>query len=104
VAAPGLLVLTDLATALSGIFNAGYFSRYWLQARHTRAKRIGAAALVAGGAAAAIEAAFSQGLFWFSDELLALGATAEAIWLLVRLPLLFATLFISGIVVRRMAA
>jgi hypothetical protein len=100
---PATIILAqDLATALSGAFNAGYFARYllrgyWLRASERRAKRTGSFALVLLGAAALAEAAFSQGLF-------AAGDLPTGIWALARLPLLLATAFITTIILRRVLA
>jgi hypothetical protein len=93
--------MEDVATAASGLFNAGYFARYWLRARERRARRIGAAALVLAGVAAAVEAVFSQGMLRLHDQLVSLGDLSDGIWALARLPLLLATAFITGIVLRR---
>ena len=98
--APFVLV-EDAATAVSGVFNVGYFARYWLRARETRGRRMGAAALVLVGFAAVVEALFSQGVLRLHHELLALGDLSGGLWVLARLPLLLATAFISGIVLRR---
>jgi hypothetical protein len=95
------VLVEDAATAASGVFNAGYFARYWLRARETRARRIGAAALVLVGLAAVVEALFSQGMLRFHDELLALGDLSNGLWVLARVPSLLATAFITGIVLRR---
>jgi hypothetical protein len=95
------VLVEDAATAAGGLFNAGYFAGYWFRARETRARRIGAAALVVAGLAAAVEALFSQGMLRFHDELLALGDLSGGLWVLARLPLLLATAFITGIVLRR---
>ena len=98
----GLVLVEDVATAVSGAFNAGYFARYWLGKSERRAKRTGALALVLIGVAATTEAAFSQGMLHLHDQLVALGDVSDAIWALARLPLLLATLFITTIVLRRM--
>jgi hypothetical protein len=89
-----LVVGADVATALSGAFNAGHFAGY-VRRGGTRGRRIGAAAMTLVSAAALIEALFSQALFW-GAELPAGG------WALLRLPLLAATLFISIIILRRL--
>jgi transcriptional regulator GlxA family with amidase domain len=96
-----LVLVEDAATAAGGLFHAGYFARYWLRASERRAKRTGAAALVCLGVAGAVEAAFSQGLLYQHDRLVALGGLSEGIWALARLPLLLATAFITAIIVRR---
>jgi hypothetical protein len=93
-----VILLEDLATAASGLFNAGYFARYWVRAYETRARRTGAAALFLVGTAVAVEAACSEAIIWWRDSLLALGDVA---WALARLPLLVSTAFITVIVLRR---
>ena len=100
--AAGFVLVEDVATAVSGAFNAGYFARYWLRRSERRAKRRGAFALVLIGLAATTEALFSQGLLHLHDQLVALGDLSDAIWALARLPLLLATAFITTIVLRRM--
>jgi len=92
----GLIVLEDMATAMGGVLNAGYFAGYWLRSSGRRARRLGAAALTMVGVAAVSEAAFSQGV------LLALSEVSDGVWALARLPLLLSTGLISVIVVRRM--
>ena len=97
-----LVFAQDVATALSGLFNAGYFGRYWVRASNRRSKRAGAAALVLIGLATAFEAAFSQGIVRFHDQFVALGSASDGVWALARLPLLIATAFITAIVIRRL--
>ncbi len=98
------ILAEDAATAASGLFNAGYFARYWLRASERRARRTGAAALVLIGVAVTLEAAFSQGLLHLHDQLVALGDLSDGVWALARLPLLLATAFITVIVVRRIVS
>lgn len=100
----GVVVGQDLATAGCGLFNAGYFATYWWRANASLARRIGAAALSLAGLAAAVEAALSQSLFWSGGWALSAGESSPALWALVRLPLFLATLLVSGIIVRRLAA
>ena len=89
-----LVVGEDLATALSGAFNLGYFAeRAWRY--QSRGRRIGARAMALVSAAAVVEAFFSEALFWGA------GLPAGG-WALVRLPLLAATLFISILIPRRL--
>ena len=99
--ATGFVLAEDVATAISGAFNAGYFARYWLRASERRARRTGAAALVLIGVAAATEAVFSQVTLRLHDQLIALGDLSGGVWALARLPLLLATAFITAIVLRR---
>jgi hypothetical protein len=96
-----LVAAQDLATAACGLLNAGYFSRYWWR-RGWRARRLAAAAMALVSAAAVVEAAFSQGLFWAQHGGSPLGEPSPGAWALVRLPLFVATLFISALVIRRM--
>ena len=98
----GIVLVQDVATAISGAFNAGYFARYWLRSSERRARRTGAFALVLIGLAATSEAIFSQGMLHLHDQLVALGALSDGLWALARLPLLLATAFITAIVLRRM--
>lgn len=96
----GLIVAQDAGTAGFGLLNAGYFAGYWSRASESRSRRLGAAALVVVSAAAAVEAVFSQALFWSERDLI--GALSPEEWALLRLPLLAATLFISLIIARRL--
>ena len=89
-----LVVGADVATALSGAFNAGHFAGY-ARRGETRGRRLGAAAMTLVSAAALVEALFSQALFWGA------GLPAGG-WALLRAPLLAATLFISILVLRRL--
>jgi len=89
-----LVVGEDLATALSGAFNLGYFA-VWAARPARRARRAAAAAMALVSAAAVVEAFLSQAFFWGA------GLPVE-VWALVRLPLLAATLFISIIILRRL--
>jgi hypothetical protein len=97
-----LALAQDVATAVSGLFNAGYFGRYWLRRPERRSRRVGAAALVVVGVATAFEAAFSQGAVRYHDQLLAFGGASDGLWALARLPLLLASGFITIIVIRRL--
>lgn len=95
----GLVVAQDLATAVCGLLNAGYFAAYWWRHNGSRGRRIGAAALTTVGGAAVVEALFSQGLFWSQQGFI--GALSPGQWALLRLPLFAAMLLISLIIVRR---
>ena len=93
-----LVIAQDVATAVCGLFNAGYFVD--VAGRATRwGRRMGGGALASVSAAAAGEAVFSQTLYWARDGLIDPPSTGA--WALLRLPLLAATLFISIIVLRR---
>jgi hypothetical protein len=92
-----LIVTQDAGTAGFGLFNAGYFSRYF--SLPGAGRRLGALALALVSAAAAVEAMFSQALFWSQRDVVASLSTGE--WALLRLPLFVATLFISLIIARR---
>jgi hypothetical protein len=96
------VVAQDLATAGCGVFNAGYFGRYWWRANGSRPRRMGAAALMFVALAAVAEAALSEALFWSGEGALAIAAGSPGVWMLARLPLFAATAFVSAIVVRRM--
>ena len=98
----GLVVAQDLATAACGLFNAAYFARYWWQRGEARGRRIGAAALATVGAAAVVEALFSQALFWSRQGIVGPGELSPGVWALVRLPLFVATGFISILILRRL--
>ena len=97
----GLVVTQDLATAGCGFLNATYFAGYWWGRNGSRGRRVGALALVLLSAAAVVEAAFSQGLFWSQRGVLPGELSPEA-WAVARLPLLVATVFISILVLRRL--
>lgn len=97
--AGGLVIAQDAATALCGLFNAAYFAGYWRRPDWPRGRRVGAAALVLVGLAAAASAAFSQTLFWAGAE-----ALSPTMWAAARTPLFISTAFISTIVWRRMRA
>ena len=94
----GLVVAQDAGTAGFGLLNAGYFAGYW-HANASWSRRAGAAALALVSVAAAVEAVFSQALFWSQRDLI--GALSEGEWVLLRLPLFAATLLLSLIIVRR---
>ena len=96
----GLVVAQDLATAVCGLLNAGYFVDYWWRRNGSRGRRVGAGAMALVSAAAVVEALFSQGLFWSQQGVL--GEVSPAMWALVRLPLLAATVFISILILRRL--
>jgi hypothetical protein len=96
----GFVVAQDTSTAGFGLLNAAYFAAYCSRAGESRSRRLGAAALVVASAAAAVEAVFSQALFWSERDVIASLSTGE--WALLRLPLFAATLFISLIIVRRL--
>ena len=96
----GLVIGQDVATALFGALNAGYFGGYLWQTTSRRSRRIGATALTLVSCASIVEAAFSQGLFWSQRGDL----FSSGLWALLRLPLLAATLLISAIIVRRTLA
>jgi hypothetical protein len=98
----GFVLVEDVATAVSGAFNAGYFARYWLRSAERRARRTGAFALLLIGLATMTEAVFSQGMLHLHDQLVALGGLSDGLWALARLPLLLATAFLTAIVLRRM--
>lgn len=97
----GAVVAQDLATAGCGVFNAGYFGTYWWRANAGRARRMGAAALVLVALAAVVEAALSEVLFWSGAGALSFASQSPGVWMLARLPLFAATVFVSAIVVRR---
>ena len=98
----GLVVTQDIATATCGLLNAGYFAGYWWRRADRRSRRVGAAALAVVSVAAAVEALFSQLLFWSQREVISLGLLSPGAWALLRLPLLAATAFISIIILRRL--
>lgn len=98
----GLVLTQDVATVTCGLFNAAYFAGYWWRRTDRRSRRVGAAALAVVGVAAAVEAAFSQALFWSQREAISLGLLSPGAWALIRLPLLAATAFISIIILRRL--
>ena len=93
-----LVLAQDVATAVCGLFNAGYFVEVGGRAT-TWGRRMGGAALAGVSVATVGEAVFSQTLFWARDGLIAPPSTGA--WALLRVPLLAATLFISAIVLRR---
>ena len=97
----GLVVAQDLATAGCGLLNASYFAGYWWRRNGSRGRRVASLALVLVSLAAAVEGAFSQGLFWSQRGALPGELPAEA-WAIARLPLLLATLFISLLILRRL--
>ena len=97
----GVVVAADLATAMCSLLNGGYFAGYWWRRNDGRGRRLGAAALAVVSGAGVAEAAFSQALFWSQREAISLGVLAPHAWGLTRLPLLFATVFISAIILRR---
>lgn len=98
----GLVVAQDLGTAACGLLNTGYFIGYWWRRNGSRGRRIGAAALAMAGAAAVVEALFSQGLFWSQQGVVSLSQLSPGVWALVRLPLFVATAVVSIIIVRRL--
>ena len=96
----GLVIGQDVATALLGALNAGYFGGYLWHTTSNRSRRIGATALTLVSCASVVEAAFSQSLFWSQRGDL----FPNGLWALLRLPLLAATLLISAIIIRRALA
>lgn len=92
-----LIIGQDLATALLGALNAGYFAGYWQRSVHAQARRAGASALVVLSGAAVAEAAFSQSVLW-SDSI---DVLPDIAWALLRLPLLAGTALLSAIIARR---
>jgi hypothetical protein len=96
----GLVVAQDLVTAGCGLLNASYFAGYWWRPNAPRGRRVSALALVLVSLAAAVEGAFSQGLFWSQHGTLPGELSPEA-WAFARLPLLLATLFVSLLILRR---
>lgn len=99
-----LVAVQDAGTALCGLLNGGYFARYWWHRTGTRSRRIGAAALSLVSGAAAVEAMFSQGLYWSQQGVLWFGGISPGVWALMRLPLFVATAVISAIVIRRLVS
>lgn len=100
----GVVVGHDLATAILGLVNAGYFGGYWWRRNGSRGRRVAAAALALVSAAAVVEALCSEWLFWSQQGLGTLGQVSPGAWAVVRLPLLLATAFISLLIVRRLRA
>lgn len=94
-----LILGQDLATAVCGLFNAGYFVRLGGQPATAWSRRLGALALAGVSAATAADALFSQTLFWADAGLIQ--EPSEGVWALVRLPSLVVTAAVSAIVLRR---